>query len=64
MACDEILVISEGRLVERGTHAELLEIEGIYSELYETQFRRALNDAEQRAHEDAEQSEQEDSPPD
>jgi ATP-binding cassette subfamily B protein len=39
MACNEILVISsEGKLVERGKHAELLELDGIYRELYETQF--------------------------
>ena len=49
MACDEILVLSQGRLVERGTHAELYELGGVYRELYETQFRRALDDAEQRA---------------
>ncbi|MCL2046550.1 MAG: ABC transporter ATP-binding protein/permease [Oscillospiraceae bacterium] len=48
MACDEILVLAEGRLVERGTHAQLLELNGVYRELYETQFRRALDDAEER----------------
>ena len=48
MACDEILVVSEGRLVERGRHTELLERNGVYRELYETQFRRALDDAVQR----------------
>jgi len=45
MACDEILVVSDGKLVERGVHKDLLEIGGIYKELYETQFRRALEDA-------------------
>ena len=43
MACDEILVVSEGRLTERGSHAELLELNGVYRMLYETQFKRALN---------------------
>ena len=47
MACDEILVVSDGRLVERGSHAELLDLNGIYHMLYETQFRCALEDAEQ-----------------
>jgi ATP-binding cassette subfamily B protein len=36
---DQILVIDDGRVVERGTHAELVEAGGPYAELYETQFR-------------------------
>jgi len=39
LAADQILVLDEGRLVERGTHAELLEQDGLYAELYATQFR-------------------------
>ncbi|MER6005450.1 ABC transporter ATP-binding protein [Nonomuraea angiospora] len=35
---DEILVIHEGRIAERGRHEELLERGGLYSELYRTQF--------------------------
>ena len=34
-----ILVLDQGRLVERGTHAELLAQGGLYAALYETQFR-------------------------
>jgi ATP-binding cassette subfamily B protein len=49
MACDEILVIAGGKLVERGSHTELLELNGVYREFYETQFRRALEDAEHRS---------------
>lgn len=44
MAADEIIVLDGGRIVERGTHADLLEKGGVYHELYETQFRRALEE--------------------
>jgi len=37
---DQILVIDDGRVAERGTHSELLARGGLYAELYETQFRR------------------------
>lgn len=37
-AADLILVVEEGRIVERGTHAELLAAGGRYEELYRTQF--------------------------
>ena len=39
LAADVILVFNEGRLVERGAHAELLAQGGLYATLYETQFR-------------------------
>lgn len=39
LAADKILVMDEGRLVESGAHAELLAQGGLYSQLYETQFR-------------------------
>jgi ATP-binding cassette subfamily B protein len=41
LAADVILVMEEGRLVEQGTHAELLAASGLYANLYETQFRHA-----------------------
>jgi len=34
---DEILVLQDGKLVERGTHADLLERNGVYKKLYELQ---------------------------
>ena len=39
LAADVILVLETGRLVERGTHAELLAKGGLFAALYETQFR-------------------------
>jgi len=37
-SADQILVIDGGRVVQRGTHAELLAAGGLYHDLYETQF--------------------------
>ncbi len=39
---DLILVLEGGRIVERGTHAELLARGGLYAELYRRQFRDPL----------------------
>ena len=37
---DQVLVLEEGRIVERGTHDSLMAVGGTYSELYNSQFRR------------------------
>ena len=42
LAADVILVLDEGRLVESGTHAELLRRGGLYAQLYHEQFERAV----------------------
>ena len=42
LAADEILGVKDGRIVERGVHAELVKAGGVYTELYETQFKKAL----------------------
>jgi ATP-binding cassette subfamily B protein len=44
MSADEILVVKDGVITERGTHRELVTKNGVYSELYETQFRRAFEE--------------------
>jgi len=40
LAADLILVLDRGRIVESGTHAELLAQGGLYAHLYQTQFRK------------------------
>ena len=37
-AASEIIVLDEGRIVQRGTHDELIAADGLYTDLYETQF--------------------------
>jgi ATP-binding cassette subfamily B protein/subfamily B ATP-binding cassette protein MsbA len=39
---DLILVVADGRIAERGTHAELLEKSGLYADLYRRQFREPV----------------------
>jgi ATP-binding cassette subfamily B multidrug efflux pump len=35
---DQIVVLREGRIIERGTHDELLELHGYYADLYQKQL--------------------------
>ena len=42
LSADQILVIDQGRLVQQGTHEELLEQGGLYRDLYERQFATEL----------------------
>jgi ATP-binding cassette subfamily B protein len=37
-SADQILVIEDGRIVQRGTHESLVDADGLYGELYRTQF--------------------------
>lgn len=46
LAADEILVLKEGTIVERGQHKDLVKLGGVYTELYETQFSKALETQE------------------
>ncbi|HXI16921.1 MAG TPA: lipid ABC transporter permease/ATP-binding protein, partial [Chloroflexota bacterium] len=39
LAADKILVFEGGRVVEEGTHAQLLDLDGVYAGLYRIQFR-------------------------
>lgn len=47
MNADEIVVLDEGRVVERGTHAELATAGGLYEKLCEVQFKRAQEKVEE-----------------
>ena len=42
-SADQILVIEEGLVVERGTHAELVALDGRYKELHDRQYRIEMN---------------------
>ena len=42
LAADEILVIKDGMIAERGKHKDLVKAGGVYTELYETQFKGAM----------------------
>ena len=43
LKADQILVVAGGVIAEQGTHEELLAKGGVYRELYETQFRAAID---------------------
>jgi ATP-binding cassette subfamily B protein len=45
LSADAIFVVDAGRVVERGTHGELLGRSGLYARLYEQQFRGGLVEA-------------------
>ena len=39
---DQIFYIEQGRIVERGSHQELLELRGLYYQLYQSQYNQLL----------------------
>lgn len=45
LSADLVLVLNEGRLVEQGTHADLLARSGLYADLYQTQFSRSAEES-------------------
>ena len=52
LKADKILVVNHGVIEEQGTHEELLEMNGTYRELYETQFRKIIDDEQQKQKEE------------
>ena len=47
LAADEILVVKDGQVVERGCHKDLVAKGGVYTELYNTQFKNKANEEEE-----------------
>ena len=41
MAADHIIVLDKGKVVEEGTHEELLEKQGIYRRIYDMQSQQS-----------------------
>src|SRR5205823_11141028 len=51
LAADVILVVNRGEIVERGTHKELLDLGGLYAQLYNEQFMHDLHElSEEEGH--------------
>ena len=52
LKADCILVVKDGVIAEKGTHEELLQLDGVYRDLYETQFRQILDmeDGDEKSH--------------
>ena len=53
LSADEILVLKDGEIAERGQHQDLVKLGGVYTELYETQFKRALETMEEAEKEES-----------
>ncbi|MBQ5467412.1 MAG: metal ABC transporter permease, partial [Oscillospiraceae bacterium] len=50
LKADRILVVQNGVIAEQGSHEELLARDGVYRQLYETQFRTILEMEEKHEH--------------
>ena len=48
LAADEIIVVKDGRIVEQGQHRELVKAGGVYTELYESQFKISTEEDKQQ----------------
>ncbi|QPF82435.1 ABC transporter ATP-binding protein [Bradyrhizobium genosp. L] len=57
---DEIIVISGGRAIERGSHAELLALNGVYRKLWDDQGLHDASDADDDDEDDEEEDDEED----
>eukprot|EP00878_Enallax_costatus_P022973 GHUV01024416.1.p1 GENE.GHUV01024416.1~~GHUV01024416.1.p1 ORF type:complete len:206 (+),score=26.53 GHUV01024416.1:219-836(+) len=50
--CDRILVLSEGKLVEEGSHTKLLQADGVYADMWRKQAKTSDKDMESSTEED------------
>jgi len=48
LAADEIIVVKDGRIVEQGQHKDLVGAGGVYTELYESQFKISTEEDKQQ----------------
>lgn len=46
MEADQIIVLDQGKIVQRGTHASLLQEEGIYQDIYRLQTQKMTQEVD------------------
>jgi ATP-binding cassette subfamily B protein len=44
--CDRIFILDDGKIVEQGTHEELMKLNGIYKRIYQTMYKRHVREKE------------------
>ncbi len=53
--CDRIFILDDGKIVEQGTHEYLIKLNGIYTKIYQTMYKRHVREKEISAIQDEEQ---------
>jgi len=44
--CDRIFILDDGKIVEQGTHEDLIQLNGIYTKIYQTMYKRHVREKE------------------
>ncbi|TFG19165.1 MAG: ATP-binding cassette domain-containing protein [Promethearchaeota archaeon] len=52
--CDRIFVLDDGKIIEQGTHENLMQLNGIYTKIYQTMYKRHVRGKEAAALQDGE----------